>query len=134
MTVFEYVRLIVGIAAALILSGCADVCQNTFLSNTASPDGERHAVLFMRDCGATTDFSTQVSILRENGPATGAGNLFIADGGSASAPPTDHGGPWAEVVWQGPRRLLVRYDSMAEVYKQQDQVAGVTVTYEPVRR
>jgi len=120
--------------AALVLSGCADACQNTILSSTASPDGERHAVLFMRDCGATTDFSTQVSILRENGPATGAGNLFIADGGSASAPPTDHGGPWAEVVWQGPRRLLVRYDSMAEVYKQQDQVAGVTVTYEPVRR
>lgn len=120
--------------AALVLSGCADACQNAILSSTASPDGERHAVLFMRDCGATTDFSTQVSILRENGPPTGAGNLFIADGGSASAPPTDHGGPWAEIVWQGPRRLLVRYDAMAEVYKQQDQVAGVTVTYEPVRR
>jgi len=120
--------------AALVLSGCADACQNTILSSTASPDGERHAVLFMRDCGATTDFSTQASILRDEALPTGAGNLFIADGGSASAPPTDHGGPWAEVVWQGPRRLLVRYDSMAEVYKQQDQVAGVTVTYEPVRR
>lgn len=134
MTVFESFRLIVGMTAAVVLSGCADACQNTILSSTTSPDGERHAVLFMRDCGATTDFSTQVSILRDEAPPAGAGNLFTADGGSASAPPTDHGGPWAEVVWQGPRRLLVRYDSMAEVYKQQDQVAGVTVTYEPVRR
>lgn len=122
------------LAAIALLGGCADVCQNTAISSSASPDGHRQAVVFLRDCGATTDFSTQVSILRDSGSTTGGGNLFVADGGSASAEPTAHGGPWVEVIWQGPRHLLVRYDSLAEVYKQRDQVAGVEVTYEPVQR
>ncbi len=128
------IQLFTPVVLAVLLSACSDLCQNTALSNTPSPDSRLHAVVFVRDCGATTDYSTQISIGRNPDLPGGGGNVFIADGGSASAPPTDHGGPWAEVVWQGSRHLLVRYDSMAEVYKQEDQVAGVTITYEPVQR
>ena len=39
------------------------MCGNDIYSETLSPDGELKAVIFQRDCGATTGFSTQVSIL-----------------------------------------------------------------------
>jgi hypothetical protein len=39
-----------------------------------SPDGRRDAVMFQRDCGATTGFSTQISILDTGGQPAGSGN------------------------------------------------------------
>lgn len=40
-----------------------DICTNTILNEVASPKGTYIAVVFDRSCGATTGFSTQVSVL-----------------------------------------------------------------------
>jgi hypothetical protein len=60
------------------------MCANDLLTEIPSPDGALKAVVFQRDCGATTSFSTQISILWTNRPLPNeTGNLFVAD--------TDHG-------------------------------------------
>jgi hypothetical protein len=73
-------------------AGCVDPCGNAVLSEEYSPNREFRAVVFERDCGATTGFSTQVSVLTANGQfltqpswlhSTQPGNVFVAD--------TDHG-------------------------------------------
>jgi hypothetical protein len=48
--------------AVIFGSGCA----NEVLSQTVSPDAKMKAVVFQRDCGATTGFSTQVSIIQNS--------------------------------------------------------------------
>jgi hypothetical protein len=61
--------LVLVAAIALSLSGCTFLlhsnCENTVKSEIQSPDGRYAATLFERNCGATTDFSTIVS-LRES--------------------------------------------------------------------
>ena len=59
--------------------GCFDPCGNSVLLELPSPDKQWTAVLFERDCGATTSYSTQVSLVsRERTLPSEAGNIFVS--------------------------------------------------------
>jgi len=48
----------------MILWSCGDPdCRNEIQEEHVSPDGSIKLVVFSRDCGATTGFNTQVSVL-----------------------------------------------------------------------
>ena len=115
----------------LCLVGCSDTCANTAHQTAMSPDGNSTAILFDRDCGATSGFSTQVSLVGIDEDPDGAGNVFVADQGDESAP---WGGPWAELEWLARDQLLVRYDATARVFQQNGQVGDVQIYFEPVNR
>ena len=54
-----------------------DLCANDNLAETVSPNGQLKAVTFRRDCGATTTYSTHVSILPVSRKLPNeAGNVF----------------------------------------------------------
>lgn len=74
-----------------------------------SPNGELQAVLFRRNCGATTAHSTQVTILKagEKLPNAG-GNAFVAEG----EPPVI-------VRWVDNKHLII------------DEPEGTTVIFRP---
>jgi hypothetical protein len=116
----------------LVLGGCSETCTNTIVSRLSSPDGQREAVMFQRDCGATTGFSTQVSILDAGSKLNGAGNTFRADDDHDAARVGDWGGSWAEIKWLSSDHLLVRYAAKSRIFEQDDTVSGVKVTYESV--
>lgn len=116
---------------ALTLAACSDICANTPHQTITSPDGAHQVVLFDRDCGATTGFTTQVSVVEPGETADGKGNVFVADGGEKAA---DWGGPWAEVRWTGPKQLLVRFDRTARVFDQNESMDGVQISFEAVPR
>jgi hypothetical protein len=63
-----------------LLSSWSDgLCANSLTQTLASPDGRLKAVAFSRDCGATTDFSEQLSILPAATKHTNdGGNTFVA--------------------------------------------------------
>ena len=74
--------LLLGLTVVLS-SGCG-LCANDEVVRIPSPDTKFEAVVFQRDCGATTGFSTQVSVVTRGASLPNeAGNVFIAD--------TDHG-------------------------------------------
>lgn len=58
-----------------------DGCGHTIYAELASPDNRYKAIVFERNCGATTDFSTQISILpmTETLPNE-SGNIFVIAG------------------------------------------------------
>ncbi len=123
------------IAAGFVaLSGCSDSCVNTLVSRADSPDGQHSAVLFQRDCGATTGYSTQVSVLEKRAKLTGSGNAFRADDDHGAAAVGNYGGPWAEVSWLAPNHLLVRYAAKSRLFEQEEEVSGVRVSYQQVTR
>jgi hypothetical protein len=115
--------------AALLFVGCSrllehtfDPCGNQVVQVIPSPDGKLKAVVFERDCGATTEFSTQVSILPAGDKLLNdGGNLFVADDHGA-APSGPGGGPRVGLAWTAKRQLLLRYDHSARVFKTENRV------------
>ncbi len=124
------VPFIVWSVTIVLVAGCgggsASTCGNTILSEVTSPGAELEAVVFDRDCGATTRSSIQVSVLPAGAPlrASEPGNLFIGE--------TDQpGGPSVQVVWVGRNRLRVVHDSRLRIVKAVRSVAAVRVEYLP---
>jgi hypothetical protein len=127
-------RIFIFAVGALALGGCSDACTNTVVSRIDAPGGEHSAVMFQRDCGATSGFSTQVSVLEDGDEPSGGGNTYRADDDHGAAELGNWGGPWAEITWLTPNHLLVRYAAGSRIFEQDEEVAGVNVSYEPVNR
>jgi len=102
---------------APLLSGCSDACQNSTVSTASAPVGDLKPFLFQRDCGATTGFSRQVSVIEADDTPSGDGNAFIADTDHGAANAASWGGPWVELRWLSPKSLLIRYDAKARVFQ-----------------
>jgi hypothetical protein len=80
------------------------------------------AVVFQRDCGATTGFTTQMSILRadESLPNEG-GNAVVLDGKKMID----------EVRWESDGKLSVRLKADAKSHLREARVEGVDIAYLP---
>lgn len=113
------------------LGGCTfldDMCGNTLVTEKISPGGTRKVIVYYTDCGATTAYTPNVSIVRagESLPKQPARTGNILAGANASL---DVG-----VKWQSDTELLVCY---VESYRQEDnqrirrtpRYAGVTVNF-----
>jgi hypothetical protein len=116
----------------------ADPCANRAISQSYSPDREFKAVVFQRDCGATTGFSTQVSVFSANEhfltegswlSSTKPGNVFVADTDHGKAPSGTEGGPVVGVEWAGPRRLRITHDKRARVFVRERTIDNVELVY-----
>jgi hypothetical protein len=114
------------LAISLIATACFDTCGNRVLFETVAPGNQKRAVLFERDCGATTGFSTHVSLLDRSEvlPRT-AGNVFIAD--------SDHGkvGMDIHIHWDSRDHLVVNFPGHARVFQKRTSVKGIQISYLP---
>jgi hypothetical protein len=103
----------------LPLAACLDPCGSTILEEALSPGGRQRAVVFQRDCGATTDFGTHISVLdiKETLPRSG-GNAF------------DAGNMKVTAHWESVDHLVVSYPNRALVFRKEAKVKGVRISYE----
>jgi hypothetical protein len=99
---------------------CRDerLCGNQLRSVAMAPDGVHAAIVFRRDCGATTGFSTQVSLVGPGALPSDSGNLLILDDEPAVA-----------VRWLGPDRLLISYRQGGPPFLQEHEWDGVRILY-----
>ncbi|MEW8629142.1 MAG: hypothetical protein AB2591_04005 [Candidatus Thiodiazotropha sp.] len=105
------------------LSGLS-LCSNQIASELASPDKKHLAVVFERSCGATTGFSTQVSVLKEkNEFKNEAGNILIAEGH-----PNTTG---IELAWLNENVLLVKGAEGAQFFLKSKGLGSIEVRYAP---
>ena len=115
------------------LPACSNVfCTNETVASLKSPDGKHRAILFMRECGATTDYSTQVSVIGSWSRVDSIGNVFIADAYDRDAKRGSWGGPWAEIGWASPKQLVVTYDARSRVFTRNGSANGVQIVYRTV--
>lgn len=109
------------------------MCGNDFIEAVPSPDGSKKIVVFQRDCGATTGFSTQASILSSNEALSNtSGNVFSSDTNHGAAPSGPGGGPALQVVWRSSEAVAISYHPAVRVFKAEPQVDGVQFTYSAV--
>ena len=102
-----------------------DTCQNEVLSELANPNGQVKAVIFQRNCGATTGFSTQVSINE-------GGNVLVADTNHGEAPSDENGGPKVEADWIGNKNLKLSYHPKARTFTKVTSLNDIQITYEEI--
>jgi hypothetical protein len=74
--------------------------------------------VFTRDCGATTGFSTQLSVVSSGQLPEGSGNALVLDG---SVP--------LKLSWPSSNSLSVSGLGQAKVFHETAQVNGVGVSY-----
>ena len=102
----------------LFLSGC---CGYRVKARTNSPDNVLVATVYEVDCGATTDYATQVSVSRPSDNYKDSdGILFIVKGQKN-----------VNVKWTGDRSLYVECDGCfaKAIFLQTVRRGGLDVTY-----
>ena len=107
------------LAVSMLLAGCS-LCGNEIGYEEKSPNGQLKAVAFERDCGATTSFSTHISILPTNQklPNEG-GNVWVAKGDLK-----------VRLRWEANDRIVVTYPTDARIIMKQEKRSGVSIRYE----
>ena len=101
--------LTLGIYIGLFLYTADDMCKNIVYKEYASPNAQLKAVVFVRDCGATTGFSTQISILDFNESLKSNGNIFIITGQPSEVAPS--------LKWRGSSELFIDYSINGSEFK-----------------
>jgi hypothetical protein len=116
------------IALPALLGGC-DQCSNDSIHQLPSPSGDLKVILFQRDCGATTGFSSQISLLpRSEKLPNDAGNIFIADQ-KQDGPTGFWHGPLIKMAWLNNRTLEIRYHHSARTFKKEQQLGDTLIRY-----
>jgi hypothetical protein len=107
-----------------------NMCGVQLGAEALSPNQKLKAVIYQFDCGATSPFTTQVSILK---PAEAipysAGNVFSAYKGSQKGA---WRGPFAEIAWLSDTTLKVSYISDAVVQESEQKYRGINIKYVPL--
>lgn len=123
------------LSTLVILKLGEGMCDNTPIAEYPSPEGRHRVIVFERSCGATTGFSTQASLLDADEELDlGSGNLFISDTDHGAAPSGPGGGPELSVEWKDERAIVLVYDSRVRVFKNEQRMDGVHVSYRHTRR
>jgi len=82
----------------LALFSPQNLCGQTLIKEKVSPDGEFKAVAFFTDCGATTPYTANVSVLKASEELPdGKGNVFRGK----------YGVPYVDVYWAADTELII---------------------------
>lgn len=94
-------------------------CDNEVVRSAVSPSGSKTALAFVRNCGATTGYSTQVSVVGgRKSEVTGSGNTLIVEGR-----------PDLELKWISESEVLISRPGPGRIFKQEEQVSGTAIKY-----
>lgn len=112
-------------AFAMALASCSvdPSCQNELQGRSVSPNGKMAAVVYSRNCGATTGDNYQVSIVPAGEKPAGKGNALIVD----STPPYS---PRFQPMWRGDDALIIPIPAGARLFSKSSLVHGVQVTFQ----
>ena len=118
------------LAFFIFLNAMTPSCGAEPISATLSPDARQQVVVFEYDCGATTDYSTHVSVLPagvrlSNQP----GNVIRLDTDGNVAPRGPGGGPLVIVRWIDGDSLEISFDQRARIFLQNHTVRGFRIGY-----
>jgi hypothetical protein len=129
--IFTVLLLLIGAAIGGLHSLLQHMCVNDAIVEVISPDQKIKAVVFRRNCGATTDFGTHVSITSTSQilPKR-SGNLFVADTDHGNAPFGPDGSLKVEAVWRNTATLIIRHHRKARVFKALRELKGINVSYQ----
>ncbi len=114
--------LLVGGLVALAWVMSIFVCDNDTFQEVYSPNQEHKVVVFQRDCGMTTGFSTQISILGGDAALPPQpGNIFDANGYP----------DWfnIKVSWEDDSHVVIEHNGKPIPYEAKTAYRGIAIRY-----
>lgn len=123
------------VLAALLgtLTGCSFACRDALVSTRFSPDGRFVAVVFYRDCGAVTPFTTEISVIRSGANAVSRGErgniLSMMDPGNSKESLERNGSIEVRLAWKSGQLLSISTPRKAFVGKRLDHVYNIQIEY-----
>jgi len=118
------IMIVMGFISLLAFVGLPLLCGNEIVKDVASPDGRHRAILFVRHCGDSADYYTQVALVGSSDDLPNqAGNVL-------SAPGKPQAGAWA-VKWTGAGTLTIRTPPGLKLGRSEKNVDGIAIQYEP---
>jgi hypothetical protein len=131
MFVLKTLGLVI-LIALIGTGGCASPCRNYLVREVLSPGREKKVVLYYRNCGATGDWTTEVSILGrdEAMPLSDIGNTARMGHDSSQPRPVGR----IEYIdlgleWRSPKDLAITIPPAVAVETMLAKYADVDVTY-----
>ena len=113
--------------------GSEDMCGNKIIKTEYSPNRKYKIVTFWRNCGATTDFSTQISLLEfDEELKNESGNLFSADGEHGKAETNEENIINVKPKWLSNEKVIIEYDENARVFKNENSVNEIKIDYKKI--
>lgn len=110
-----------------------DMCGNEVIEEIKSPDKTLKAIIFIRDCGATTGYSTQLSILElEDRLGNETGNTLILSDKFGEGLSFDNGGAKVKAVWTSENSLTIYFDNKIEFTKKEEEIKDIEISYEQI--
>lgn len=106
------------VSSSFVLSGCERLCSNEKLSEVPSPSKGYLAVIFKRDCGATTAYSYHLSIIKKGEKIKENDTGNIVSGRSEM-----------EIKWINNMELQVTLDNKQETIKTEKQINNINIFY-----
>jgi hypothetical protein len=124
-------KILVGLLIIMILAfagfwvmigsvfGVKDLCGNNIIETKYSPNQNYKLILFQRNCGATTDFSYQISILKKGDSLKNVGgNIFITNKEKLN------------LEWINNYQVNIKYNKELEVFKKELHHNKINIKYE----
>ncbi|MDY0281727.1 MAG: hypothetical protein RBR35_14340 [Salinivirgaceae bacterium] len=125
-----FATIVILIAFGLFWWSAETMCANREISSTPIPGTKYKVVVFERDCGATSGFSTQASIIRSTAKLKNEnGNIFTADCDHGAAPAGLGGGPELRVIVIGPNVIELAHHPRVRVFDAQTNYEGICIKY-----
>jgi hypothetical protein len=107
-----------------------EMCGTKLIKSEYSPNKQSKIIIFSQNCGAISDFSTQISIveseykLKEND----IGNIFSADSDHHKA---NMNGEIIElnVIWKNNDTVKIEYAENSRIFKNKKKLNGIHIEY-----
>lgn len=112
--------MLVLVPAAMVMISCS-ICSTDVVQGSRSPDGVLQATWYTKNCGATTDFSTVVSVHRPDSSYKDDSDIvFVAKGKQT-----------IKLTWAAPHRLSVECGSCerANIFREVTKIGDIDVSF-----
>lgn len=127
VALLAFAGVVIGLGAIALDRLADNMCATSIFAKEISPDRKTQAVLFQIDCGATTGFNRQVSIVSSNL------DLTKKNPDLQTSPFAAHGEPQVKMVWLSADRLEISYPENAKVLRLEPKSKGVAIEYKQSR-
>ncbi|MFN7489809.1 MAG: hypothetical protein ACK5QK_08770 [Chryseotalea sp.] len=138
-------KIIYGLLIAILILGTGfiltislvfgDSCVNQIVDIKISPDNNYQAVTFIRDCGATTGFSTQLSIIKVTDTfdkTDETGNTLIMSDKIGGGLMDENGGAKIRTSWTKDNKIEILYDNRTGSVKRETEYKDIKIEYRQI--
>jgi len=123
------ILVVLVVAFVFLMKNSSNICSNGIHKEIYSPDRSLKAVIFTRNCGATTNYSTQVSIIeKEETLKNESGNVYIVDGQALKSSP--------KISWVDKSHLNIKprpYKRELKAEKEWGWIQTVKISYDEIQ-